>query len=101
MNKEVDMYLDRASVYIEKGDYNQAIEAINNAIKIDPNHAGAYNVLGIVCIKKGNIKEGIANWKKSFEYDQNQQKLKGIIDMCENLIKAGKEDMICKVLNEE
>jgi superkiller protein 3 len=49
--------------------YNEAIDAFQKAIEIDPKYAYAYNNMGIALRKQGKYNDAIAAYKKAIEVD--------------------------------
>jgi tetratricopeptide (TPR) repeat protein len=63
--KEAEEYYNLGNTYRTKGDYDRAIEAYKEAIKLDPDDAKAHHVLGVTY----HIKEENAhyNYDKAIE----------------------------------
>ena len=60
-------YLDRGNRYSRNGVYHKAIEDYNQAIKLKPDHAGAYYNRGIANKVLGNNAEAKADMNKGRE----------------------------------
>ena len=54
--------VNRAVVYAEVGDYNSAIDDLDDAIERDPQLVEAYVKRGIVLLMRGDYKRAIADW---------------------------------------
>jgi tetratricopeptide (TPR) repeat protein len=52
-------------VYSQKGDYQRAIRAFQQAIKLNPTHTGAHNNLGVAFFKIGEVDQSIYWLEKS------------------------------------
>lgn len=66
----------------EKGDYNMALRLFQLVAKADPGYGSYYNV-GETYIKTGNRKEAIASYKKSLEFQPDDEDVKKIISELE------------------
>ncbi len=53
--------------YVNKGQYDRAIEAFNRAIEINPRHADAYNNRGLAYVNKGQYDHAISDFNKAIE----------------------------------
>lgn len=63
---EPGAYSALGAVFYERNMINQAIDALNKALDIDPNYAGAINNLGYILVDtKQNIEEGIRLCQKA------------------------------------
>ena len=58
-------------VNYKSGNFDKALNAVNNAIGIDPNFANGWYNKSIYIIKKGNIDEVISYLKRAIELDTN------------------------------
>ncbi len=67
---EAGAYSALGVVFYEREMVNQAIDALNKALEIDPNYAGAINNLGYILVEtKKNIEKGISLCRKAVEID--------------------------------
>ncbi|MGL5956928.1 MAG: tetratricopeptide repeat protein [Brevinema sp.] len=67
---EAGAYSALGAVFYERKMVNQAIDALNKALEIDPNYAGAINNLGYILIEsKKDIEKGISLCRKAVELD--------------------------------
>jgi len=57
-------YYDRGIEYVYKGNLDAAINEYNQAIKLKPDYADAFNSRGIVYYKKGNFDSAIADFSQ-------------------------------------
>ncbi len=64
MPNEVEAYL-RGSKHTMGGELNQAIDAFNEAIRIDPKFADAYEARGEAYLKMGETAKAEADRKKA------------------------------------
>lgn len=66
------------TVYYRNENYDLAIEQYKKSIQIDEQLMAAYGNLGLVFLKKGNVKEAIPFLRKVF---QNEEDVVKCIDM--------------------
>ncbi|MGL4676540.1 MAG: tetratricopeptide repeat protein [Brevinema sp.] len=67
---EAGAYSALGAVFYERNMINQAIDALNKALEIDPNYAGAINNLGYILVEsKKDIEKGISLCRKAVELD--------------------------------
>jgi tetratricopeptide (TPR) repeat protein len=59
----------RGIIYVEKGQYDQAISEFSKAIEIDSSIAVAYFNRGLVYLGKGQLDEALSDFNKSIEID--------------------------------
>ena len=64
-------YCVRGFIRYELGDKQGAIDAFNQAIKIDPNYALAYNNRGIVCNELGDKQGAIDDYSQAIKINPN------------------------------
>ncbi len=55
------------------GNYPQAIQLIKRILRVDPEHAPAYNLLGEISLENGNIKEAYRLFQRSLKVDPDCQ----------------------------
>lgn len=65
-----DIWYNISHVAIGIGDLSLAYEALKIAISADPNHAEAFNNLGVLELRKGNIEQAKANFSMSGKQGQ-------------------------------
>jgi Tfp pilus assembly protein PilF len=58
-------YINLASAYYDKGDFDNQIKALRNAININPSNDQAYAYLGIAYFNKGLVDEAIKEFRES------------------------------------
>ncbi len=67
---EAGAYSALGAVFYEREMINQAIDALNKALEIDPNYAGAINNLGYILVEtKKNVDKGLSLCRKAVELD--------------------------------
>jgi len=62
---DLDDELESASQLMEKADYKQAIEKLEDAIKSDSENVDAWNLLGYASRKKGDLEKSARAYKKA------------------------------------
>ena len=68
LNKnEVAYYIELALINLRVGRNEDAINAINQVIKIDPNYSEAYRLLGICQVQLKKMSEACASFQKAKE----------------------------------
>ncbi len=68
-SKLPDALFARAILLLARGELESALEAANQVLKQQPNHAGAMNVISHLQTELGNWKEALASAKKAVELD--------------------------------
>jgi tetratricopeptide (TPR) repeat protein len=66
-----ESYFTRAKAFTGKGDYEAAVHDYNMVISLIPKYSAAYSDLGLLMVRQGNYKEGIANCEKAVELAPN------------------------------
>ncbi|GMO62750.1 MAG: hypothetical protein Ta2G_21700 [Termitinemataceae bacterium] len=64
-------YLDRGLLFASRGEYDMAIEAYSEAIKLDPNDADAYYNRGIAYANKRDYDRAITDYSQAIKIDPN------------------------------
>jgi tetratricopeptide (TPR) repeat protein len=59
--------IDRGSVYLIKGEHDQAISEFNKALEINPKDSGAYKNRGAAYMNKGQFDQAISEYTKALE----------------------------------
>ncbi len=57
--------------YFDLGNYDKALEAYTNALKIDPSNADVMTDMGIAYRRVGKPKEAVSSFRKALEVDPN------------------------------
>ena len=57
--------------YLQKGDYDHAIEDLDTAIQLKPNYANAYTNRGVAHYKKGKIADAIKDYTQAIELNSH------------------------------
>ena len=65
-------YCDRGNSLVHKRKYDEAIAAYDQAIKINPNYAAAYNMRGSVWKRKHEYDKAIADYDQAIKNDPNR-----------------------------
>ena len=55
--ENVEMWIEKGSVHLRVGQFNEAVEALKKAISLDPKAAAAYRMLGYCQVQQKNNKE--------------------------------------------
>ena len=63
----VDGHLQLAKILKSKGDFNAAVQHLQEALKLNPEHVKARNSLGIALAEQGKHSEAIAQFEKALE----------------------------------
>lgn len=58
-------YFSRGSRHVQAGDFKRAIRDFSDTIRLDPNHAGAYECRGMIYGLKKLLDEAMADFKKT------------------------------------
>src|SRR6266567_186 len=67
-------FLGKGKGFYEKGDYTKAALELKNAIQIDPKFADAWYLMGMVELKKGNLRGAFGDFNKTIELDPKNLK---------------------------
>jgi RNA polymerase sigma factor (sigma-70 family) len=62
-------YLKRGRIYLNQGDYDQAIADFNQALQLDPKSAGAYFSRGRANKLKGNYDQALADYNQAIQFN--------------------------------
>jgi tetratricopeptide (TPR) repeat protein len=62
-------YGARANIRLDRGEYDIAINDLNEAIRLDPKYAGAYNNRGLVWQAKGDYDKALADNFEAIRFD--------------------------------
>lgn len=79
-NPTVDNYINLSLAYYNKQMYNECIAACNEALKINPNSASAYNNICTAYNMLGNYDKAIDAGNKALQLDPNNTLAKGNLD---------------------
>lgn len=63
----VRQLLDQGVEYLENGQLNNATEAFNEVVRLEPNGSAGYFGLGLVCEQKGEMEKAIDAYEKAVE----------------------------------
>jgi tetratricopeptide (TPR) repeat protein len=64
-------YYDRGNAYIDKGEYDRAIQEFDEAIRLNPNNADNYNNRGVAYSRKGDYGRAIQNYNQAINLNSN------------------------------
>ena len=64
-------YIDQGVNLIKKGQYNEAIVSLDQAIQIDPNFALAYNYRGLAYFRTKSFDKALTDFDKAIQLDPN------------------------------
>ena len=70
LSKIKEKYYGRGWTFFDEEQYNQAIDAFQNAISIDPKFKEAHNHLGVVYIKQGKYLEAIVALEEAINIEE-------------------------------
>jgi arylsulfatase A-like enzyme/Flp pilus assembly protein TadD len=65
--RSLSTYFDLASAYVEKGDMTAARQALDGALKLDPQHPRAYTMLGAIEGRSGNMDDAFKLLQRALE----------------------------------
>ena len=65
--ENLEMWIEKGSVHLRVGQFNEAVEALKKAISLDPKAAAAYRMLGYCQVQQKNNKEACTNFAKAKE----------------------------------
>ncbi|MEW6491631.1 MAG: tetratricopeptide repeat protein [Cyanobacteriota bacterium] len=65
------IYFYRANAYTDKGEYDRAIDDYNQALKLNPNLAEAYNNRGFAYSDKGEYDRAIDDYNQALKFNPN------------------------------
>lgn len=63
----MDDLMFKAENHMERGEYKEARKIYNDILSKDPSNAKAYNKLGVILARDGNVREAKANFIKALE----------------------------------
>jgi len=69
---------NKGSSFYREGNYDEAIKCLDEAIRLDPEHTGAWNVKGIALEALGRSSEADATFAKSRELGYIKSKVSGL-----------------------
>ena len=69
----VAAFVSRAQQYISKGEFDQAIQELKDALRIDPNHGVAHAVMGRAYLHKKQLTMAKVHIGKAFKADPHNQ----------------------------
>jgi len=73
--KNAHIWNELGNIFVKAGSYDEAIDAYQKAIRIDPGFAWPYSNLALAHAHKGNFVEAIPLYKKSIElFTENKEK---------------------------
>ncbi|MFN6568614.1 tetratricopeptide repeat protein [Dendronalium sp. ChiSLP03b] len=66
-----DVYLNRANIYSDRGDYRRAIADYDRVLRLNPKSAVAYALRGLVYQRQGKSKAALSDFNQAARIDQN------------------------------
>jgi Tfp pilus assembly protein PilF len=74
--EKADSFYNAGVVYMEKGDFENALESLKNARNLDPNSSRIYNALGLIYYKYGMNDKAVECYLKSLELKNNAPEIR-------------------------
>lgn len=82
LNKKFyDTYLYLAQIYANKQDVKNTEKYVNKALKVDPNLASAWALLGVAHQNVGNNQKALSCYIKANKLDPNDEQIRGSLSM--------------------
>ena len=69
--KDAKSYIDQGVNLIKKGQYNEAIVSLDQAIQIDPDYALAYNYRGLAYFRTKSFDKALTDFDKAIQLNPN------------------------------
>ncbi len=73
IESRVTTFVNRAQQYISRGEFDQAIQELKDALRIDPNHGVAHAVMGRAYLHKKQLTMAKVHIGKAFQADPHSQ----------------------------
>ncbi len=73
IESRVTTFVNRAQQYISRGEFDQAIQELKDALRIDPNHGIAHAVMGRAYLHKKQLTMAKVHIGKAFQADPHNQ----------------------------
>jgi curved DNA-binding protein CbpA len=73
VESRVTTFVNRAQQYISRGEFDQAIQELKDALRIDPNHGIAHAVMGRAYLHKKQLTMAKVHIGKAFQADPHNQ----------------------------
>jgi curved DNA-binding protein CbpA len=73
IESRVTTFVNRAQQYISRGEFDQAIQELKDALRIDPNHGIAHAVMGRAYLHKKQLTMAKVHISKAFQADPHNQ----------------------------
>jgi len=67
----VSAYFHRAAAYLQRGDFNFAIQDYDQAIRLNPQYAAAYHNRGIIHARNGEYERAVQDYDEAIRLDPN------------------------------
>lgn len=83
-----EAYNRRASVYWEKEDFEQSISDSEQALKLNPNHYGAWQGIGVCRLKQGEVAEACRCLRKALKIVPYDETTRRSLKRCEELLRV-------------
>jgi tetratricopeptide (TPR) repeat protein len=72
---DAESFHNQGNVFLEKGEFDKAIELYKKAISLNPKYSEAYNNLGLAYMNKGNLDLAIESYNKSLSLKSNDARV--------------------------
>lgn len=86
--KYAEGWNQRASLYWQLGDYEKSIADSTRALRLNPNHYGAWQGLGICFLKQGQFTAAAACFKAALKIIPHDRPTREAVQKCEDLLKG-------------
>ncbi len=75
---DTELYARRGHIYYRAGNYQKAIRDTTRALELNAERTDALNTRGLAQVARGNFKEGVSNFRKSLDIEENAQAYIGL-----------------------
>jgi tetratricopeptide (TPR) repeat protein len=64
-------FANRGRAWSDKGQYDRAVEDLDNAVRLDPNFADAFNYRGVARVAQGQYEQAVQDFGQAIKIDPN------------------------------